>query len=176
MQRFRGRRAHLSSLRRLDGGAGRETWRQQRRQRAAGGGGGVRLRAGARAISKKKQRIVAFLRSSLKSGSIILSEAQASPPYSSRLSICFKLKEHCTVFTCASQRRPMTPPKTHQQPTCFGRFPAVFPVAAVFCSISSQCELASAQRQRLIPCAERRCYACHVSVQPSTNHWLLSSR
>jgi hypothetical protein len=70
----------------------------------------------------------------------------------------------------------MTPPKTHQQPTCFGSFPAVFPVAAVFCSISSQCELASAQRQRLIPCAERRCYACHVSVQPSTNHWLLSSR
>ena len=70
----------------------------------------MRLRAGARQRFKKKQRIVAFLRSSLKSGSIILSEAQASPPYSSRLSICFKLKEHCTVFTCASQRRPMTPP------------------------------------------------------------------
>jgi hypothetical protein len=53
LQRFRGRRAHLSSLRRLDGGAGRETWRQQRRRRAAGGGGGVRLRAGARQRFKK---------------------------------------------------------------------------------------------------------------------------
>jgi len=40
-------------LRRLDGGAGRETWRQQRRRRAAGGRGGVRLRAGARQRFKK---------------------------------------------------------------------------------------------------------------------------
>ncbi len=78
---------------------------------------------------------------------------------------------HCLYMRQPRQRqcRPMTLPKTHQQRISFWHVSRRFPVAVVFCSISSQCELASAERHRLILCAEGRWYACDASVQPSTN-------